>query len=78
MRTTEEVRQKFEALKSSLNERTTRLWAGAEAQAMGHGGVTAVAAATGLAISTVRKGRDELREGAAAVDLVTVRRKGAG
>ncbi|MDP2341474.1 MAG: ISAzo13 family transposase, partial [Deltaproteobacteria bacterium] len=47
MSTTEEVRQKFEALKSSLNERTTRLWAGAEAEAMGHGGVTAVAAATG-------------------------------
>ena len=78
MSTTEEIRQKFQALRSSLNERMRRLWAGAEAESMGHGGVTAVAQATGLAISTVRKGRDELREGAATTDLVTVRRKGAG
>ncbi len=38
--------------------------AGAEADAIGYGGVAAVARATGLAISTVRKGRDEVRAGA--------------
>jgi len=41
-----------------------RLWAGAEADAIGWGGVARVARATGLAISTVRKGRDEIRSGA--------------
>lgn len=35
-----------------------RLWAGAEADAIGWGGVAKVARVTGMAISTVRKGRD--------------------
>ena len=46
------VRQKFRRLKASMDERLTRLWAGAEAEAMGYGGIAAVARATGLAIST--------------------------
>jgi hypothetical protein len=68
------VRQKWRLLKATLNERARRLWAGAEAHAMGHGGVAAVARATGLAISTVRKGRDEARAGARPEDVVNVRR----
>jgi len=55
-----------------------RLWAGAEAEAIGRGGVAAVARATGLAVSTVRKGRDEVRAGARPEDVVRVRRKGSG
>ncbi|MBA3671333.1 MAG: ISAzo13 family transposase, partial [Gemmatimonadaceae bacterium] len=57
-----------------MDERHRRLWAGAEAGAIGFGGVAAVARATGLAISTVRKGRDEGRDGAKPDDVVTVRR----
>lgn len=57
-----------------MNERARRLWAGTEAGAIGHGGVAAVARATGLAISTVRKGRDEARAGARPEDVVAVRR----
>jgi hypothetical protein len=57
-----------------MDERARRLWAGAEAGAMGFGGVAAVARATGLAISTVRKGRDEGRDGAKPDDVVRVRR----
>src|SRR5690606_14301704 len=57
-----------------MNERARRLWAGTEADAMGYGGVAAVARATGMAISTVRKGRDEVRAGARADDVVKVRR----
>ena len=57
-----------------MNERTRRLWAGAEAGAIGYGGVIAVARATGMAISTVRKGRDEVRAGAKLEDVVNVRR----
>ena len=72
------VAGKFVLLKGSMNERTRRLWAGAEAEALGFGGVAAVAAATGMAISTVRKGRDELRAGPSSDGLVRVRRAGAG
>ena len=59
-----------------MDERARRLWAGAEAGAIGYGGVAAVARATGLAISTVRKGRDEARAGARRSDVVKVRRSG--
>jgi transposase len=57
-----------------MDERARRLWAGAEAGAIGYGGVAAVARATGMAISTVRKGRDEARGGARLDDVVKVRR----
>lgn len=57
-----------------MNERARRLWAGTEADAIGYGGVAAVARATGMAISTVRKGRDEVRVGARSEDVVNVRR----
>ena len=72
------VRQKFRRLKGSMDERLTRLWAGAEAEAMGFGGIAAVARATGLAISTVTLGRNEVRAGVRTKDLVKVRRKGGG
>ena len=68
------VRQKWCLLKATMDERARRLWAGTEAGAIGHGGVAAVARATGLAISTVRKGRDEARSGARREDVVNVRR----
>jgi len=57
-----------------MDERARRLWAGTEADAIGYGGVAAVARATGMAISTVRKGRDEARAGARRDDVVKVRR----
>jgi hypothetical protein len=68
------VRQKWRLLKATLDERARRLWAGAEAEAIGRGGVARVARATKLAISTVRKGRDEVRAGARREDVVNVRR----
>jgi hypothetical protein len=68
------VRQKWRLLKATLDERARRLWAGAEAHAIGRGGVAQVARATKLAISTVRKGRDEVRAGAQREDVVNVRR----
>jgi hypothetical protein len=49
------VRQKWRLLKATMDERARRLWAGTEAGAIGDGGVAAVARATGMAISTVRK-----------------------
>ena len=68
------VREKWRQLKATMNERARRLWAGAEADAIGYGGVIAVARATKMAISTVRKGRDEVRAGAKPEDVVNVRR----
>jgi Rhodopirellula transposase DDE domain len=68
------VRQKWRLLKATLDERGRRLWAGAEADAIGYGGVATVSRATKLAISTVRKGRDEARAGAKREDVVNVRR----
>jgi hypothetical protein len=72
------VRKKWRLLKATMEERARRLWAGTEADAIGWGGVAIVARATGLAISTVRKGRDEVRAGARAEDVVRVRRSGGG
>jgi hypothetical protein len=73
----EMVRRKFNAVRPALSERARRLWVGAEADAIGRGGVAWVAKATGMAISTVRKGRDEVRAGVAPV-VIRDRRKGAG
>ncbi len=57
------IRSRFEKLSSCLDERCRRLFAAAEAQAAGWGGVTAVSAATGIARSTIRCGLAELRSG---------------
>jgi hypothetical protein len=73
------VKEKWEKLRASMSERMRRLWAGAEAEAMGRGGIAAVARSTGLAISTVTLGRAEVRAGAVAgKDLVNSRRSGGG
>jgi hypothetical protein len=68
------VREKWLLLSPTMHERARRLWAGAEANAFGWGGVAAVARATGLAMSTVRIGQDEVRAGAKLGDVVHVRR----
>ena len=48
------IREKFEALRPLLNERTRRLWAAAEARAMGRGGIACVVRATGLTAALER------------------------
>ena len=68
------MREKWRLLQPTMDERARRLWAGTEAGAIGYGGVATVARATGMAISTVRKGRDEARNGALPEDVVKVRR----
>jgi hypothetical protein len=73
----EKVSRKFAALRGALSERARRLWAGAEADSLGRGGVAWVARATGMAISTVRKGRDEVRSGVKPT-LVHDRKPGGG
>ena len=75
------VRDKYEPLKRSFNERCRRLWAAAEARSMGRGGVAAVMAATGMSSATLSKGLKELEaEAAGAATLPTgrIRRPGGG
>lgn len=54
------IRQKYLLLRPELDERARRCWAAAEAMALGYGGVSAVAHATGLARNTVAAGIREL------------------
>ena len=51
---------KYQMLQSELNERQRRHWAGAEALALGYGGITKVANATGLSRTTITKGIKEI------------------
>src|SRR5215211_9215584 len=59
--TDEAIATKFAALRPFFDERRRRLWAAAEALALGRGRVTAVAAATGLRRHTIHAGLRELR-----------------
>jgi transposase len=61
-----------------MDERMRRLWAGAEADVLGYGGLVAVVRATGLASSTVQQGRREFRAGSNSTEIVNTRRKGGG
>ena len=54
------IKAKYTSLEPVLDERARRLWAGAEARAIGRGGMTRVAQATGLSRVTVRAGLKEL------------------
>lgn len=72
------VRTKFRALSPVMDERLTRLWAGAEADALGDGGIAIVERATGLSRTTIRAGRDELQAGVSPDDVIGVRRSGGG
>ena len=62
---TRALKGKYAVLAPLLDERARRLWAGAEARALGRGGVTRVAEATGMSRGTVRSGLRELDSGEA-------------
>ena len=71
------IRDKYVALSSVLNEASRRRWVAAEARAIGRGGVSLVAAATGVSMPTIRKGMRELQQGVS-LPLGRIRRSGAG
>src|ERR1035437_6852534 len=70
------IRERYGAVRRSLNERGRRLFAAAEARTAGHGGVPAPARATGVARSTIGRGLKDLDDLGAMSDLV--RRPGSG
>jgi Rhodopirellula transposase. len=55
------IRKRYRALRKTLNERTRRLWAGAEALSVGRGGIAAVQRVTGLCYRTVARGMREVQ-----------------
>ena len=74
--TGETLAAKFEAIFPHLDERQRRLLMGAEARALGHGGIRVVALAAGVREATVSLGAAELESGAG--PLGRVRRPGGG
>jgi hypothetical protein len=73
----DDIRDRYQRTEAFLDERGRRLFAANEALACGHGGVTAAAAATGLARSTINRGIRELRSGQNPIGN-RVRRSGGG
>ena len=72
----ESLRAKFEAVLPHLDERGQRLVLGAEARALGHGGIGAVARASGTSRSRISAGVAQLESGQE--PLGRVRREGGG
>ena len=72
-----DIRSRFCQADAFLDERGRRLFAANEALALGHGGVTATAKATGLARSTINRGILELRSESNDIGS-RVRRPGGG
>jgi len=71
------IRKRFASLSPHLSERERRLFAATEARAAGYGGIAAVSATTGVAVSTIGRGLKEL----SALDTLApdrVRRPGGG
>src|SRR3954468_7549786 len=54
------IKDKYRALAGRLDEATLRLWAAVEARALGRGGVSTVAKATGLSRTTIYSGLKDL------------------
>src|SRR5450759_6036787 len=76
------VRQKYRSLSPIMDEKLCRRWAASEALALGWGGISAVAEATGLSPNTIRMGIAENRSSKADPNDPTndphVRRPGGG
>jgi transposase len=78
----EDVRQRFRSLSAFLDERMRRLVAAAESAAIGYGGVSVVARATGVSRRAITEGMRELSQSKVSREPLPVqpriRRKGAG
>jgi len=70
------IRQRWEVVGSKLDERGRRLFAAGEVRSAGWGGLAAVSKVTGLARSTINRGKDDLD--AASLPRGRVRRAGGG
>jgi hypothetical protein len=75
--TIQAIKKRFEDLVSILDERQRRLFAAAEARALGRGGPYIVEEAIGIARSTIIRGMNELKAGVS-IDPRRRRKKGGG
>jgi len=73
----EAIKRRFELLAGHLDERRRRLWAASEALAIGRGGASTVARATGVSRRVIGEGIKELTAGPPA-GTVRIRRPGGG
>ena len=71
------IKKRFESLAPFLNERTRRLYAAAEAAAIGRGGIAQVSRATGISRPTIAAGLKELDD-PEAQDVQRIRSVGGG
>lgn len=74
----EAIKTKYECLSPYLNERTRRIWAAIVAEAIGRGGVSQVAQATGLSRTTIYVGIKELENQNQTVNRAQIRQPGGG
>ena len=77
MDTDEMIALRFAQLAPTFNERSLRLFAAAEATALGYGGVSRVSRITGVSRPTIEKGQRELR-GPCVLSSERIRRSGGG
>ena len=78
MERVEAIKTKYECFSPYLNERTRRIWAAIEASAIGRGGVSQVAQATGLSRTTIYVGLEELENQNQTVNRDQIRQPGGG
>ncbi len=81
MHDTTQIERRFKQLSPHLDERLRRLWAAAEAVALGHGGAVAVEHSTGVSRRAIAVGERELRQRRTRKSqstLVRIRRRGGG
>jgi transposase len=73
------IRVKFKALDPVMDERVRRQWAASEARLLCWGGVSVVAAATGMSRTTIQVGINELKERErTGITAARIRRPGGG
>jgi hypothetical protein len=70
------ISEKYKSVRKYLDERSCRVWAAAEAKAIGRGGINTVRTATGMGYSTLKKGFEELEN--PPTDPKRIRKPGGG
>lgn len=75
---TPSAKDRFQYLSRFLDERMRRLYAAAEAKALGRGGISAISEATGVSRRAIAQGLAELDEQVVAGGSVRVRKEGGG
>jgi hypothetical protein len=72
------IKKKYNALEDSLNEKTRRLWAATEAQAIGEGGISIVSEAIAISRDRIYRGIADIAKPEKSAGRERVRRPGGG